>query len=220
MDVVSENVRESNHATTMAPAATHDERIRPGAAREGNATAVTDSSTEGITTTDIRKRQRRIDAYVTAKEKVEELSEKNSDVWIKEYEKFNKWLRDYTAEVLVEYEGDKRIRTHALYPKVIAVRFLDLRLKHGVGDPVKEYWETIRKCLEARGFTRGVINAFAASKRIMSHEMLALCDCNVDKISSFRDFEKLFENVQKKEEAVSVTRFNKYPLTIVVENVE
>ena len=54
MDVVSENVRESNHATT----------------------AVTDSSTEGITTTDIRKRQRRIDAYVTAKEKVEELSEK------------------------------------------------------------------------------------------------------------------------------------------------
>ena len=54
MDVVSENVRESNHATTMAPAATHDERIRSAAAREGNATAVTDSSTEGITMTEIR----------------------------------------------------------------------------------------------------------------------------------------------------------------------
>ena len=46
------------------------------------------------------------------------------------------------------------------------------------------------------------INDLRTSKRIMRHEMLALCDCNVDKISSFRDFETLFENVKTKVEAV------------------
>ena len=170
---------------------TNGERIR-STAGEGNATTVTGSSTEGISTVEIRELQRPIDAW----EKTEKQLKQD------DCEKFDAWLRDSTTEVLVEYEGDKRIRTHVLYPKVIAVRFLYLRLKHGVGDSVKENRETIRKCLEARGFTREVINDSAASKRIMRHEMLALCDCNVDKISSFRDLEKLFENVQKKVEAV------------------
>ena len=80
-------------------------------------------------------------------------------------DEFNEWLRDSTTEVWVEYEGDKRIRPHVLYPKVIAVRFLDLKLKHGVGDSGKEDRETIRKCLEALR-TREGTDDFCASKRI------------------------------------------------------
>ena len=53
-----------------------------------------------------------------------------------------------------------RIRTHAAYPKVIAVRFLDLKLKHGVGDSVKEDRETIRKLLGGGLHTRGLINDY------------------------------------------------------------
>ena len=172
---------------------TNGERIR-STAGEGNATTVTGSSTEGISTVEIRELQRPIDAW----EKTEKQLKQD------DCEKFDAWLRDSTTEVLVEYEGDslRRIRTHVRYPKVIAVRFLYLRLKHGVGDSVKENRETIRKCLEARGSTREVINDSAASKRIMRHEMLALCDCNVDKISSFHDFERLFENVKTKVEEV------------------
>ena len=102
----------------------------------------------------------------------------------------------------MEYEGGSFIRPHVRYPKVIAVKFLDLKFKHGVGYSGKEKRETIRKCLEARGFTREVINEGKALKRIMRHEMLALCDRNVNRISSFRDFETLFENVKTKVEEV------------------
>ena len=175
--------------------ASDGERIRPGAAREGNATTVTDSSTEGITTAEIQERQRRIDAWDKT---VKQLKEEDCD-------EFNEWLRDSTTEVLVEYEGDKRIRTFFLCPKVIAVRFLDLKLKHGVGDSVKEDRATIRKCLEASRTQAGT-DDFCASKRIplriLRQEMLALCDCDVDKISSFHDFETLFENVKTQVGAV------------------
>ena len=193
MDVVSENVRESNHATTTTTTTTLGERDR-SAAGEGNATTVTGSSTEGITMTDIRERQCRIDAWEKTEKQLKE----------EDYEKFYEWLRDSPTEVLVEYEGDsfRRIRPHVHYPKVIAVRFLYLKLKHGVGDSVKENRETIRKCLEARRFLREVINDSGASKTILRHEMLALCDCNVDKISSFCDFKNLFESVKTKVEEV------------------
>ena len=172
--------------------ASDGERIRSVAAGEGNATTVTDSSTKGITTAEIRELQRRIDAW---DETEKQLKEEDCD-------EFNEWLRDSTTEVWVEYEGGSFIRPHVRYPKVIAVKFLDLKFKHGVGYSGKEKRETIRKCLEARGFTREVINEGKALKRIMRHEMLALCDRNVNRISSFRDFETLFENVKTKVEEV------------------
>tara|TARA_B110000459_G_scaffold189172_1_gene223020 strand:- start:1016 stop:3625 length:2610 start_codon:yes stop_codon:yes gene_type:complete len=139
--------------------------------------------------TEIRERQCRIDAWDKT---VKQLKEEDCD-------EFNEWLRDSTTEVLVEY-GDKRIRRHVLYPKVIAVRFLDLKLKHGVGDSVKEDRETIRKCSEVGETNTGI--DFHASKRIMRYEMLTLCNYKVDKISSFRDFERLLENVKEKVEEV------------------
>jgi hypothetical protein len=166
-------------------AATLGERDR-SAAGEGNAATVMDSITEFITTAEIRKRQRRIDAYDTAREKLED----------KDYEKFDEWLRDSTTEVLVEY--DKRIGTYVSYPRVVAVRFLDRfpdpRLKHGVGDSSNEVRKTIRNFL-----LRG--NDFNASKRVLRHEIAALCDCDVDKISSFCDFDNLFESVKAKVKA-------------------
>jgi hypothetical protein len=174
--------------------ASDGERIRSVAAGEGNATTVTDSSTKGITTAEIRERQRRIDAWDKTEKQL-----KKEEYWIKEYEKFCKWLRDSTTEVWVEYEGDKGNRPHDLYPKVIAIRFLYLRLKHGVGDSGKENGETIRKCLRAD--SRELCDS-DATKRIMRHEIVASCDCDVDKISSFRDFETLFENVKTQVGAV------------------
>jgi hypothetical protein len=193
MDVVTENPRESNHATmTTMTTTTLGERDRSAAAREGNAATVTDSSTEGITTTEIRELLRRIDAW----EKTEkQLKQDDCEKF------FYECLCDLKKEVLVEYEN-KRIDTHVLCPKVIAVRFLDLKLKHGVGDSVEEDWETIRKCLERGFMRRGVDSDFRASKRILRQEMLALCDCDVDKISSFCDFENLFESVKAKVKAV------------------
>ena len=193
MDVVSENVRESNHATTTT--ASLGERDR-SAAGEGNAATVTDSSTEGITTAGIRERQRRIDAYDMAKEKIED----------EHYEKFDEWLRDSTTELLVEYEGMMRIRTFDVHPRLVAVRFLDRfpdpRLKHGVVDSSNEVQENIRNCFEGGFFRQGLGNDFRASQRILRHEIAALCDCDVDKISSFRDFDNLFESVKAKVEGV------------------
>ena len=195
MDVVTENLRESNHATTMTTT-TLGERDR-SAAGEGNAATVTDSSTEGITTAEIRERQRRIDAYDTAREKLEN----------KDYEKFYEWLCDSPTEVLVGYEGKTRINTFDAHPKVFAVRFLDRfpdpRLKHGVGDgSSNEVRETIRNCFEGGFMRRGLDNDFRTSKRILCHEIVALCDYNVDEISSFCAFENLFESVKAKVEAL------------------
>jgi len=198
MDVVSENLRESNHATTTTTTTALGERDR-SAAGEGNAATVTDSSTEGITTAVIRERQRRIDAYDTVRAKIED----------EHYEKFYDWLRDSPMEVLLEYEGTKQITTHVSHPKVAVVRFLDrfpdLRLKHGIGDgSSNEVRETIRNCFKG-GFMRrelGNGNDFDAPKRILRQEILALCDYNVDKISSFCDFEKLFESVKARVEAL------------------
>ena len=194
MDVVTENPRESNHATTTTMTTTTlGERDR-STAGEGNAATVTDSSTEGITTTEIRELLRRIDAW----EKTEKQLKPD------DCEKFDAWLRDLKKEVLVE--GKARIDTFFMCPKVIAVRFLDrfpdLKLKHGVGDSVKEDQETIRKCLEGCFTRRGLDDDFRTSKRILRQEMLALCDYNVDEISSFCDFKKLFENVKTKVEEV------------------
>jgi len=193
MDVVSENVRESNHATTTTTTTTLGERAR-SAAGEGNAATVTDSSTEGITTTVIRERQRRIDAYDTARGKIED----------KHCEKFDVWLRDSPTGLLVE--GTRQISTYVSHPKVVAVRildrFLDPRLKHGVGDSLKEVQKTIRNCSEG-GFLRKELGSdFFASKKILRHEIVALCDYNVDKISSFCDFDNLFKSVKEKVEAL------------------